>query len=89
MGERGQQIVKASAQGFECTQEVGLPGDRTRFRATAMTLHGIRESGALDGFPARGWIGGKGYLGFGMITPFRKPAHRDLLDWEKRFNTQW
>jgi DDE superfamily endonuclease len=23
-----------------------------------------------------------------VITPFRKPAHRDLLDWEKQFNTQ-
>jgi DDE superfamily endonuclease len=23
-----------------------------------------------------------------MITPFRKPAHRDSLDWEKQFTTQ-
>jgi hypothetical protein len=23
-----------------------------------------------------------------MITPFRKPTHRDLLDWEEQFNTQ-
>ena len=23
-----------------------------------------------------------------MITPIRKPECRDLLDWEKRFNTQ-
>jgi hypothetical protein len=23
-----------------------------------------------------------------MITPIQKPAHRDLLDWEKEFNTQ-
>jgi len=23
-----------------------------------------------------------------MITPIKKPAHRDLLDWEKEFNTQ-
>jgi len=23
-----------------------------------------------------------------MITPFRKPADRELLDWEKEFNTQ-
>ena len=22
-----------------------------------------------------------------MITPIRKPAHRNLLDWEKEFNT--
>jgi len=30
----------------------------------------------------------KGYVGSGMITPIRKPAHRELLDWEKDFNTQ-
>jgi len=23
-----------------------------------------------------------------MLTPFRKPAHRDLLDWQDEFNTQ-
>ncbi|MDQ2709297.1 MAG: hypothetical protein M3Z25_17435 [Actinomycetota bacterium] len=23
-----------------------------------------------------------------MLTPFKKPAGRDLLDWEKKFNTQ-
>jgi hypothetical protein len=23
-----------------------------------------------------------------MLTPIRKPAHRDLLEWEKEFNTQ-
>jgi hypothetical protein len=23
-----------------------------------------------------------------MITPIRKPAFRDLLDWEKEFNTR-
>jgi len=58
-----------------------LPGSRH-------DTHCLRESGALDGFPARSWIGDKGYLGLGMITPYRKPAHRDLLDWEKEFNTQ-
>jgi hypothetical protein len=23
-----------------------------------------------------------------MITPIKKPAHRNLLDWEKEYNTQ-
>ena len=31
-------------------------------------------------------MGDKGYIGNGMITPIRKPAHRTLLDWEKQFN---
>jgi hypothetical protein len=34
------------------------------------------------------WIGDKGYVGNSMITPIKKPQGRDLLDWEKEFNTQ-
>ena len=33
------------------------------------------------------WIGDKGYVGNDMITPIKKPPYRDLLDWEKEFNT--
>lgn len=47
----------------------------------------LRESGVLDGVDPSGWIGDKGYVGLDMITPIKKPAHRDLLDWEKEFNT--
>jgi hypothetical protein len=48
----------------------------------------LRESGALTSDAAASWTGDKGYVGTGMLTPFKKPAHRDLLDWEKKFNTQ-
>ena len=34
------------------------------------------------------WAGDKGYVGHGMITPFKKPARGELLDWQKEFNTQ-
>jgi hypothetical protein len=34
------------------------------------------------------WVGDKGYIGYNMITPIRKPTHRKLLDWEKEFNKQ-
>jgi hypothetical protein len=47
----------------------------------------LRESSVLDGIDAQSWIGDKGYLGLDMITPIRKPPHRELLDWEKEFNT--
>ena len=43
------------------------------------------DSGVLrTRFPAD-WIAAtKGYIGYGMLTPIRKPQfHRDLLDWEK------
>jgi hypothetical protein len=32
-------------------------------------------------------MGDKGYVGNDIITPIRKPACRDLLEWEKQFNT--
>lgn len=47
----------------------------------------LRESGVLDGIDPSNWIGDKGYVGLDMITPIKKPKHRDLLDWEKEFNT--
>ena len=50
-------------------------------------MHCIGESGVLSGVAPGSWIADKGYVGSGMITPIRKPAHRDLLDWEKEFNT--
>ena len=48
----------------------------------------LRASGALTSDAANNWTGDKGYVGTGALTPVKKPAHRDLLDWEKEFNTQ-
>ena len=42
----------------------------------------------LTGVDAGNWVGDKGYVGNNMITPIKKPPYRDLLDWEKEFNTQ-
>jgi hypothetical protein len=47
----------------------------------------IGDSDVLSGVDPGFWIADKGYIGSGMITPIRKPAHRELLDWEKEFNT--
>src|SRR5436305_1160049 len=33
-------------------------------------------------------VGDKVYVGNNMLTPIKKPAHRNLLDWEKQFNKQ-
>ena len=49
-------------------------------------MYCIDESGVLSGVAPEAWIADKGYIGSGMITPIRKPAHRKLLDWEKEFN---
>jgi hypothetical protein len=34
-----------------------------------------------------GTLGDKGYIGNNMITPYRKPAGGELLDWQKEYNT--
>jgi hypothetical protein len=46
----------------------------------------LRSSGVLDTFDNQRWIGDKGYVGLGMLTPHRKPAGRDLTDQEKAHN---
>jgi DDE superfamily endonuclease len=46
----------------------------------------LKMSGVLDTLEPANWMGDKGYLGKGMITPIRKPACRKLLDWEIEFN---
>ena len=48
----------------------------------------LGESGALLTLDPKNWIGDKGYVGNGMITPFKKPAGGELTDWQKEFNTQ-
>ncbi len=48
----------------------------------------LNESGVLLTLDPRNWMGDKGYVGNDMLTPIKKPAHRDLLDWEREFNKQ-
>jgi hypothetical protein len=50
--------------------------------------HCLRESGALPADAPENWVGDKGYVGNDMITPYKKPLYRDLVDWEKDYNTQ-
>ena len=50
--------------------------------------HCLSESGVLLTLDPADWIGDKGYVGNGMITPIKKPQGRKLLDWEKEFNKQ-
>jgi DDE superfamily endonuclease len=37
---------------------------------------------------SKNWIGDKGYIGNNMITPYRKPAGGELLDWQKEYNEE-
>jgi hypothetical protein len=48
----------------------------------------LGESGILLTLDPGNWVGDKGYIGNDMITPIKKPAYRNLLDWEKEFNGQ-
>ena len=47
----------------------------------------IKESGFLAALDSQSHIGDKGYIGLGMITPAKKPAHGELADTDKRNNT--
>jgi hypothetical protein len=47
----------------------------------------LKISAVLDTLDPSNWMGDKGYVGNGMLTPIKKPQHRDLLDWEEEFNT--
>ena len=47
----------------------------------------IKESGFLEALDATMHIGDKGYVGVGMITPVKNPAHAELADTNKRNNT--
>ena len=47
----------------------------------------LDESGVLDTLVSGDWTGDKGYVGRGILTPIKKPLHRDLLEWEKKHNT--
>ena len=58
------------------------PVDGRRHDTAALEISGVLHT--LD--PAN-WMGDKGYIGKNMLTPIRKPPHRELLDWEKEFNT--
>jgi hypothetical protein len=58
------------------------PVDECRHDSVALAL-----SGVVDTLDPGNWIGDKGYVGNNMITPIKKPLYRDLLDWEKEFNT--
>ena len=48
----------------------------------------LGESGVLLTLDPQNWIGDKGYVGNDMITPFKKPAGGELLDWQKEFNAE-
>ena len=46
----------------------------------------LDESGVLTGLDPRDWTGDKGYVGRGMITPFKKVNKQSLLGWQQTFN---
>ncbi|MCU1680649.1 MAG: superfamily endonuclease [Amycolatopsis sp.] len=71
-----------------CTLAGGLAWISDPIEGSRHDTHCLRESEVLLTLDPGHWIGDKGHVGNEMITPIRKPACRDLLDWEKEFNTQ-
>lgn len=58
------------------------PVDGCRHDSAALALSGVVET-----LEPGNWMGDKGYVGNGMTTPIKKLPGRQLLDWEKEFNT--
>jgi hypothetical protein len=50
--------------------------------------HCLGESGVLLSLDPGKWVGDKGYIGNGMITPVKKPEGGELAGWQKKFNSQ-
>lgn len=48
----------------------------------------VKDSSVLDCVDPVDYIGDKGFVGNGMITPFKKPAGGELLEWQREFNSQ-
>jgi hypothetical protein len=47
----------------------------------------LGDSGVLLTMNPGNWMGDKGYVGNDMITPFKKPAGGELLNWQKEYNS--
>src|SRR5262249_33116695 len=71
-----------------CTLAGGLAWISDPINGSRHDTYCLRESDVLTTLDPGNWIGDKGYVGNDMITPIKKPACRELLDWEKEFNTQ-
>jgi DDE superfamily endonuclease/Helix-turn-helix of DDE superfamily endonuclease len=71
-----------------CTLEGELAWISDPIDGVRHDTHCLRESDALPAATADNWVGDKGYVGNGMITPYKKHLCRDLADWEKNYNTQ-
>jgi hypothetical protein len=71
-----------------CTLDGDLEWISDPIEGSRHDTHCLGESGVLLALDPDNWVGDKGYVGNDMITPIKKPAHRDLLDWEKEFNSQ-
>ncbi|WP_374065127.1 transposase family protein [Actinokineospora auranticolor] len=72
-------------------QVVCTPDGRLRWVSDPMPgsrndIVGLKASHVLDGRDPGTWLGDKGYIGSGILTPIRKPRNREQPDWEKVFN---
>lgn len=71
-----------------CTPEGQIAWISDPIAGSRHDVYCLDDSGVLLAHNPSNWIADKGYVGRDMITPIKKPTHRDLLDWEKEFNKQ-
>jgi DDE superfamily endonuclease/Helix-turn-helix of DDE superfamily endonuclease len=71
-----------------CTLSGGLAWISDPLAGSRHDAYCLSDSGVLDTLDPGNWSGDKGFVGYDMITPFRKPAGGELLEWQKEYNTQ-
>jgi hypothetical protein len=71
-----------------CTLSGGLAWISDPLAGSRHDAYCLSDSGVLDTLDPGNWSGDKGFVGYDMITPFKKPAGGELLEWQKEYNTQ-
>ena len=64
----------------------GSCGPRGPYPGSMHDVAALDASGPLEGMDPSGWIGDKGYVGRGMITPHKKPPNGELSEAAKEEN---
>jgi hypothetical protein len=71
-----------------CTLSGGLAWISDPLAGSRHDAYCLSDSRVLDTLDPGNWAGDKGFVGYDMITPFKKPAGGELLGWQKEYNTQ-
>ena len=82
----GKATTTGHAHRFVCDLTGGLMHISDPVPGKTHDAKAVTDTGPIEILATGNTIADKGYLGTRVITPFRKPAGGELLDWQKEFN---